>query len=89
MWVALGVLLINGLSVYVRNNRLAFFLSLGVCARGFIVVAVALIGQQTESIGAFHFMVLIGFGLYLPYVAIHTTVFERLLAMAREVILVT
>lgn len=84
MWVALGVLLVNGLSVYVRNNRLAFFLSLGVCALGFVVIAVALIGQQTESIGAFQFMVLIGFGLYLPYVAIHTTVFERLLAMTRE-----
>lgn len=84
MWVALGVMFVNGLSIYVRNNRLAFFLSLGICALGFIVVAVALIGQQTQSIGAFQFMVLVGFGLYLPYVAIHTTVFERLLAMTRE-----
>jgi hypothetical protein len=32
----------------------------------------------------FAFMVLIGLGLYLPYVAIHTTVFERLLGMTRE-----
>ncbi len=84
MWVAFGIMLVNGLSVYILNNRLAFFCSLGVCALGFITVAVALIGQQTESIGAFQFMVLIGFGLYLPYVAIHTTVFERLLAMTRE-----
>ena len=29
-------------------------------------------------------MVLIGLGFYLPYVAIHTTVFERLLAMTRD-----
>ena len=29
-------------------------------------------------------MVLMGLGLYLPYVAIHTTVFERLIAMTRE-----
>ncbi len=28
-------------------------------------------------------MVLIGQSLYLPYVAVHTTVFERLLAMTR------
>lgn len=84
MWVALGVLFVNGLSIFVRNNRLAFFLSLGICAVGFIILAVALVGQQSQSIGAFQFMVLVGFGLYLPYVAIHTTVFERLLAMTRE-----
>jgi hypothetical protein len=29
-------------------------------------------------------MVLHGLGLYLPYIAIHTTVFERLLAMTRD-----
>jgi hypothetical protein len=29
-------------------------------------------------------MVLLGLGLYLPYVAIHTTLFERLLAMTRD-----
>ncbi|HEY5313784.1 MAG TPA: DUF5690 family protein, partial [Pirellulales bacterium] len=35
-------------------------------------------------LGGFAFMVLSGLGLYLPYVAMHTTVFERLLAMTRE-----
>lgn len=29
-------------------------------------------------------MVLIGLGLYLPYVAVHTTVFERLLALTGD-----
>ena len=29
-------------------------------------------------------MVLMGLGLYLPYVAVHTTIFERLIAMTRE-----
>ena len=33
---------------------------------------------------AFAFMVLLGLGLYLPYVAVHTTVFERLIAMTRD-----
>jgi hypothetical protein len=35
-------------------------------------------------LGPFEFMVLLGFGMYLPYVAVHTTVFERLLAMTRQ-----
>lgn len=29
-------------------------------------------------------MVLIGAGLYLPYVAVHTTIFERLIALTRD-----
>ena len=29
-------------------------------------------------------MVLIGAGLYLPYVAVHTTVFERIIACTRD-----
>ena len=32
----------------------------------------------------FAYVVMIGLGLYLPYVAIHTTVFERLLATTRD-----
>jgi hypothetical protein len=34
--------------------------------------------------GKFPFMVLLGLGVYLPYVAIHTIVFERLIAITRE-----
>jgi hypothetical protein len=29
-------------------------------------------------------MVLHGLGLYLPYIAVHTTIFERLIAMTRD-----
>jgi len=32
----------------------------------------------------FQFMVLLGTGLYLPYVAVHTTIFERLIAIMRD-----
>jgi hypothetical protein len=30
------------------------------------------------------FMVMLGFGMYIPYVAFHTTVFERMIAALRE-----
>lgn len=83
-WVALGVMLLNGTAVFIASNRTAFFTSLGTCLVGFIAVAVALVGWSSQRLDAFEFMVLIGLGLYLPYVAIHTTVFERLLAMTRE-----
>ncbi len=84
MIVALGITLVNGLAVLIRNNRLAFFMSLGICGLGLLVIALALFAQQQGEMDPFYFMVLIGFGLYLPYVAVHTTVFERLLAMTRE-----
>ncbi len=84
LFVALGVLAVNGCVVYIRNNRLAFFVSLATCCFGFLLLITALVGQQAAAIGAFPFMVLAGLGMYLPYVAMHTTVFERLLAMTRE-----
>jgi len=84
LFVTLGVLVASGCAVFVRDNRAAFFVSQATCCAGFILIAAALIGRQATTIGAFPFMVLIGLGLYLPYVAMHTTVFERLLAMTRE-----
>src|SRR5262249_47951949 len=45
-------------------------------------VAAALAGA--EAVGPFPFMVLLGLGLYLPYVAVHTTLFERLVALTRD-----
>jgi len=82
--VALGVLIVNGALVCVRDNRTAFFASLCVCGLGLAVLAAALAGYQSRLLQGEHWMVLVGLGLYLPYVAIHTTVFERFLAMTRE-----
>ncbi|QDU27911.1 hypothetical protein ETAA8_30020 [Anatilimnocola aggregata] len=82
--VALGVLLANGSAVFVRDSRRAFFISLGICGAGLGLILVALLCRQAAMIDGFTLMVLIGLGLYLPYVAVHTKVFERFLAMTRE-----
>jgi hypothetical protein len=82
--VAIGVLIVNGCAVLVRDNRHAFFVALTTCATGFVMVLAALLGQQLGILSGFAFVVFIGLGLYLPYVAMHTTVFERLLAMTRD-----
>lgn len=84
MLVALGVVLVNGLAVLILDNRQAFFVALGTCGVGILLLAVALIGESTGSMSGFAFMVLSGLGLYLPYVAVHTTIFERLIAMTRD-----
>jgi hypothetical protein len=84
MWVALGVTIATGLLSLVRNNRRAFFGGLVLALAGFGLTLVAVAAQGAGRMGAFPFMVLVGLGLYLPYVVVHTTLFERLIAMTRE-----
>jgi hypothetical protein len=83
--IAIGILAISGCSILIRDNRRAFFASLVVCILGCGVLIGTILVFQTGRLGAFAFMVLAGLGLYIPYVTIHTTVFERLLATTRDV----
>jgi hypothetical protein len=82
--VAVGVLLLNGSAVFIRDNRRAFFTGLLLALGGAILIGAALLGLQAGVLSPFAFMVLSGVGLYLPYIAVHTTTFERLIAMTRD-----
>jgi hypothetical protein len=82
--VAFGVLMLHGSVVLIRDNRRAFFTALFIAVLGTVLVAGSLIGLRSHLISPFAFMVLIGLGLYLPYIAVHTTIFERLIAMTRD-----
>lgn len=84
LWVGLAVTLANGAAVLVVNNYRAFRIALATCIVGFVILLSATLGQQIGVISPFVFMVLLGVGLYLPYVATHTTIFERLIAMTRD-----
>jgi len=83
-WVALGIVLSNGLVIMIRNNRTAFHVAMGTAMAGLILVGVAVSGLRSGRLDGFTFMVLVGLGMYLPYVAVHTTIFERLIAMTRD-----
>jgi hypothetical protein len=82
--VAAGVLVLNGSMVLFRDNRRAFFAGLAQAVVGAALVGVAPAALQQGALSPFAFMVLHGIGLYLPYLAIHTTIFERLIAMTRD-----
>jgi len=82
--VAVGILVLNGSMIFIRNNRAAFFAVLGMAALGLAITAAAVQGLNSELMSPFNFMVLTGLGLYLPYIAVHTTVFERFIAMTRD-----
>ena len=83
-YVMLGVIMINGLAILVRNNRAALLGAIALILSGFGLVLGSIWGQQTGTLSPFAFMVLIGMGTYVPYVAYHTTIFERLIAAFRE-----
>ncbi|MEZ6129899.1 MAG: DUF5690 family protein [Planctomycetaceae bacterium] len=78
--VAIAATLINALAICIVGNLAALTAATVLMCSGFVVVAVAAIGQWTGHLNAFPFMVACGIGLYIPYVAFHTTVFERLIA---------
>jgi len=88
--VMLGVVGINGLAILVKNNRLALLSSLSLLSVGFLIVlgsvAAGTFGNQGTSgvLSPLAFMVLLGLGMYIPYVAFHTTIFERMIAAFRE-----
>lgn len=83
--VAVVATALNALAICVIANLAALrAASLLMCA-GFTSVAIAGIAQWFGYLSPFAFMVLCGIGLYIPYVAFHTTVFERLVAASHRV----
>ncbi|RIK88192.1 MAG: hypothetical protein DCC67_00900 [Planctomycetota bacterium] len=81
--VAAGVLVLNGLAVTISDNRRAFFFAVALSVVGAATVLSSLAAYRA-GLSPFAFMVLQGLGLYLPYIAVHTTIFERLIAMTRD-----
>jgi hypothetical protein len=84
LWVTLAVVLTNGALVLVEDNRRAFFGGLCLSATGLGVALLALAGYRNGFLPPFAFMVLLGVGMYVPYIAVHTTLFERLIACHRS-----
>lgn len=83
-WVMIGVVVINGLVMLIRDNRKAFLASIGLLSLGFAIVMAAIAGHSSGRMSPMAFMVTLGLGMYIPYVAFHTTVFERMIAAFRE-----
>jgi hypothetical protein len=82
--VAVGVTMLIGGAVLLRDNRAAFFTGLAVAFGGALLLVSTLMAWSGGGLSPFPFMVLHGIGLYLPYIAVHTIIFERLIAMTRD-----
>ena len=81
--VSFGIIIIIGLAVLIRDNYKAFRFSLIISLTGFCILLLTVTGLSV-GLDKFYFMVLAGLGVYIPYVAVHAIVFERLIAITRE-----
>lgn len=81
MWI---VVIVNGAVFLVKDNRTAFYTAITAIGAGFALTLLAVFLFWQRTLGPFAFMVTAGVGLYVPYVAYHTTLFERMIAVFRE-----
>lgn len=81
--VSFGIVIIIGLVVLIKANYQAFRFSLLISFIGFCILLLTVAGLPM-GLNKFYFMVLVGLGVYIPYVAVHAIVFERLIAVTRE-----
>ena len=81
--VSFLVIAIISLAVVINNHYKAFHFSLLLSFIGFAILLLTIAGFN-YGLGKFPFMVSVGLGVYIPYVAIHAIVFERLIASTKE-----
>lgn len=77
-------LLAFALTFLIKDNRQGFFCGLWIGVAGLALGVAAVAAWQAGWLQPFPFKVVLGVGLYLPYVAVHTVIFERLIALTRE-----
>jgi hypothetical protein len=82
--VAICVTALNAMAIWITANLTAIRVTLALMGGAFGLVLLSAVGQSYGAISPFIFMVACGVGLYLPYVAFHTTIFERLIAASRR-----
>jgi hypothetical protein len=84
LYISLGVTALIGLGVLIKQNQLAFHFAMLLSLLGATLLGVSYLALRAGQIDAYLFMILCGFGLYLPYIAVQTILFERFIAMTRE-----
>jgi hypothetical protein len=78
--VAICVTALNAGAIWISHNLTALRVTLGMMCVAFVLIGASAGMQYLGWLGPLGFMIACGIGLYLPYVAFHTTVFERLVA---------
>ncbi|MEC9097369.1 MAG: DUF5690 family protein [Planctomycetota bacterium] len=78
--VSISVTLLNAVAIFMRNNLRALRVTFIIMTMAFVILIGSTLVQDYGRISPLLYMVLCGIGLYIPYVAFHTTVFERIVS---------
>lgn len=81
--IAVFVLLIVASMIWIRNNKLAFYLNIGIILFSGTLLLISTFLFQLQILSPLYWMVISGFAMYLPYIAYHTMYFERWIAFFR------
>jgi len=84
IFVAVFASVLNGMLISIRGNLAALRTTFIMMGLSFLIVALSPMLFRQGELSPLTFMVTCGAGLYIPYVAFHTTVFERLVPLLRQ-----
>ena len=70
--------------ILIKDNRLAFWISQATVLFGAGLVGFATFGYESGVVHPVVWFIAVGLGMYLPYIAFHVMVFERLIAVSRR-----
>jgi hypothetical protein len=78
--IAVFVILIIGSMIFIKNNKRAFFFNFYILLFGGVLLLLSTILFSNDLLSPTVWMILVGFSMYLPYIAFHALFFERWIA---------
>jgi len=78
--IAIGVLILIASMIYIKNNKLAFFLAQIIIMVGFMICGLSTILFLQHFITGYIWIVLVGLGLYMGYIPFNSILFDRMIA---------
>ncbi len=78
--IAILVIIIIGSMIFIKNNKNAFFINFLIVFVGGLLLFLSTLLFYNQLITATLWMIIVGFSMYLPYIAFHALFFERWIA---------
>lgn len=78
--IAILVIIIIGAMIFIKNNKNAFFINFLIVFMGGLLLFLSTILFYKQLITPTLWMIIVGFSMYLPYIAFHALFFERWIA---------
>jgi hypothetical protein len=78
--IAFLVIIIIGSMIFIKNNKHAFFINFLLVFIGGILLLLSTLLFYNQLMSPTYWMIIVGFSMYLPYIAFHALFFERWIA---------